>query len=82
VPGNLKLVAPEVDPKGRASYLGNVVARAKQSGIKPLVFVSGAARLASESEDERFPQRWLPVPPRPHAERAACPPDLFRAPNE
>jgi sugar phosphate isomerase/epimerase len=50
VPGNLKIVGPEVDAKGLASYMANVVARAKKCGIKTLVFGSGVAR--------RVPEGW------------------------
>jgi sugar phosphate isomerase/epimerase len=44
VPGDLKIVGPDVDPEALRQYMTNVIRRAAAVGIKTLVFGSGAAR--------------------------------------
>jgi sugar phosphate isomerase/epimerase len=44
VPGDLKIVGPEVDFDRLTKYIGRVMTRAQQVGMKVLVFGSGGAR--------------------------------------
>jgi sugar phosphate isomerase/epimerase len=48
VPGDMKIVGPEVDFEGLTKYIGRVMNRAQKVGMKVLVFGSGAARNVPE----------------------------------
>jgi len=44
VPGNLKICGPETDPAKLAAYVAVAVRRARQAGMRTIVFGSGGAR--------------------------------------
>jgi len=53
VPGDLKIVGPEVDFETLRKYVAKVVERAQRIGIKTLVFGSGAARNVPDGFDRQ-----------------------------
>ncbi|HLL89143.1 MAG TPA: sugar phosphate isomerase/epimerase family protein [Tepidisphaeraceae bacterium] len=51
VPGNMKIVGPDVDREALQRYLGTVLQRSGQVGMQVLVFGSGAARNVPDGFD-------------------------------
>ncbi|MCE5186553.1 MAG: sugar phosphate isomerase/epimerase [Planctomycetaceae bacterium] len=51
IPAELKCVGPEANPAGVVAYAGTAFARAKQAGVKRIVFGSGKSRAIPEGFD-------------------------------
>jgi D-psicose/D-tagatose/L-ribulose 3-epimerase len=59
VPGDLKMVGPAVDQPRIETYLSRIFPRAKQCGMKTLVFGSGVARMIPEGFDREEAKRQI-----------------------
>jgi D-psicose/D-tagatose/L-ribulose 3-epimerase len=58
LPGDLKVVGPQIDPKAQLEYVGKAFDRAAKLGLKVIVFGSGGSRKVPEgfSKDEAMKQ--------------------------
>ncbi len=59
VPGSLKITGPDADLDKLRDYMGNVLRRAGQLGLKTLVFGSGGARAIPEGFDHAQAHRQI-----------------------